>query len=858
MIRQHKISGNRIGARLCSALCLRRSMVRDDRGQALLLVLIAIMLFTLLVPIVVSDVISEDTNSAHGVNFEASLAAAEAGVQQYRNFLDVDSNYWKYTSSNNLYSDPALAAGGWQQIANTIPTEWFHYLPNTSFLPTGSGSVSPAVLLTVTGRAGAPGNYSYRTIQVTFQTTGLLTDAYFSQYETLDPSQDTAAAAVTTGGATSTVTPYAVSLPGAVPDTGGTTNNLWVALCQYDNWQPNAFIDNLGTAVASGGSGGTAMANPYKGGSYSTTYPYYGPWRGNEPNKSANNNTFIYTAGSGSTAWSVNVQDPCGPVYNFVAGETFNGPVYSDDQLWICNPGGGGGSGPTFSDGIAVGDMPAGGFPYAYTQWPAQPSAASPGWVDDGPLNWDASCGGYGAGTSSGENLGAAPNPHSAPQVSPQNVDTALLTQAGLGGCVYTGPTMIEFVAGGTYNVWSPDSATAISGIATGYGPSVGMCGTFSTTTAAGAFQTGLTIPPAGLLMYVNNLASSVTPPSLAQYVTAGALPAGATCLNPWKPYSPASSQINSQTCGVVSREGDVVVEGEVQGQVTLAAEDNIVVSRDITYECADTSGADDVAQQQSSSYVLPSGCYTESPPDVLGLVADGDVVIGHPAVCNTAVTPGCPDIPGSAPATADNALQTGMPGTCATEASGAGCSPTTPPVGTYVGYDDNTPVQTEPYEWPAVNPAGSATEYCGQQGVLNSGGGVDPQDGMEANQTLADVVPDCDLQNPVIDAATVALGGSLADEDWDAGANDAGGAYVQGADISWARGPFGYSGTTGYAKHFTYDTRLQYLTPPNMDLVAGLSWNAANWVACGTVNDSSVTNANAAGVCPALLNISG
>ena len=120
------------------------------------------------------------------------------------------------------------------------------------------------------------------------------------------------------------------------------------------------------------------------------------------------------------------------------------------------------------------------------------------------------------------------------------------------------------------------------------------------------------------------------------------------------------------------------------------------------------------------------------------------------------------------------------------------------------------------------------------------------------------DVVPDCDLQNPVVDAAVIALGGSLADEDWDAGPSDAGSAWVQGTDISWTRGPFGLGGQSGYYKQFNYDTRLQYLSPPAIDLVAGLTWSPSNWVACGSVNDSSVTNPSAAGVCPAIVNITG
>ncbi len=97
-------------------------MARGDGGQALVLSLIVILLISLLVPVILANVLSENTNSAHGTDFESALAAAEAGVQQYRNFLDVDSNYWRYSASSlPLVGDPAMSQGSWQQIPNTQP-----------------------------------------------------------------------------------------------------------------------------------------------------------------------------------------------------------------------------------------------------------------------------------------------------------------------------------------------------------------------------------------------------------------------------------------------------------------------------------------------------------------------------------------------------------------------------------------------------------------------------------------------------------------------------------------------------------------------------------------------------------------
>ena len=85
--------------------------------------------------------------------------------------------------------------------------------------------------------------------------------------------------------------------------------------------------------------------------------------------------------------------------------------------------------------------------------------------------------------------------------------------------------------------------------------------------TGTGCSNCGYQTPPA---------VSTVDPTHLA-------LPTGATCINPYY-YNLAA---NSPQC----TEGDAIVEGELQGQVTLATSADIIVSRDLTYQCADGSG---------------------------------------------------------------------------------------------------------------------------------------------------------------------------------------------------------------------------------------------------------------------------
>jgi hypothetical protein len=414
---------------------------------------------------------------------------------------------------------------------------------------------------------------------------------------------------------------------------------------------------------------------------------------------------------------------------------------------------------------------------------------------------------------------------------------------------------MIEFLAGGTFNVWSPYS----SGV---NAPPAATCGTFSAGVPMN--PNPLPIPAAGLVIYVQTVPTSppiaIIPPASLGGV---GLPAGATCSNPWKPYTPAPICASQ-----VGEEGDAIVEGELQGEVTLGSSNSIVVSRDLTYQCADTSSSP--AAQETAGYVLPAACSTEANPDVLGLAASSDVVISHPQQGTTPPTnqytfqpPSSGNFTLSCNGTATANISSGASaGTIQGDLGAVGACGSSPQVASNnPGFtitlvqsvtltssngnmsipsnsDDNVPNQTEPYEWPSS----TSSPFC-------------TTDGSEASQPaaalLADIYPDCMIQNPVIDAAIVSVQGSFADEDWDIGPSNAGSAYLQGTDVSFLRGPFGLEGVGGYDKEFSYDSRLTYLTPPSMIDIADLTWAGNSFVNCGSINDGTTTPP--ANVCPGL-----
>jgi hypothetical protein len=80
-----------------------------------------------------------------------------------------------------------------------------------------------------------------------------------------------------------------------------------------------------------------------------------------------------------------------------------------------------------------------------------------------------------------------------------------------------------------------------------------------------------------------------------------------------------------------------------------------------------------------------------------------------------------------------------------------------------------------------------------------------------------------CDLDNVVIDAAILALNNQYFVSNWDQGAG-LDNVYVNGSISEDWRGPVGY-GNSGYNKQYTYDQRLEYLSPPGYLNPGTSSW---------------------------------
>jgi type II secretory pathway pseudopilin PulG len=169
----------------------------------------------------------------------------------------------------------------------------------------------------------------------------------------------------------------------------------------------------------------------------------------------------------------------------------------------------------------------------------------------------------------------------------PSNSAIKAETLAGRGGCLYTGPTRIKLNNNGTMTIKSPFSKQ------TNNSP--------CPTNGTGAL-------PSNGVVYVQNVPSVASDPNYTNgcpYSVSGrAHPLG----------MPIASDISTYGC----RNGDVFIEGTLDGQLTVAAENNIDITWNLTYK--NGVGGD----------------------DLLGLVANNYVEVYHPVQCTSGNSSSC------------------------------------------------------------------------------------------------------------------------------------------------------------------------------------------------------------------------
>lgn len=301
-------------------------------------------------------------------------------------------------------------------------------------------------------------------------------------------------------------------------------------------------------------------------------------------------------------------EDPTRPascLINFVAGDTFDGQVHSNDTLNIC--------GGTFKQRVTT---------------------ANPNRNSSGNLYTQTSCSGtpvFTAGAPSNAALITMPPV----QVQLDQVRTDIPAKVPVPGCLYTGPTKITFsVSGGTayMNVISPwTKATQLNPTGTPPGSAPAFCGkpgdptktqAQNAGTLSGATGQTIAIGPSSQLYnnlaYVQSVPTTVGDPNYwlaAAYPNANGLKCvGADNISAGNGLGyPILNEVVSTYAPYNCRAGDVFIEGTMHSAMTVSADHFAFITNKLVY--------------------------SDPANDMLGLVGAGAVWVWDPQVC-TSPTP--------------------------------------------------------------------------------------------------------------------------------------------------------------------------------------------------------------------------
>lgn len=162
----------------------RASRAGGEEGIAMITVILLILVISLVALGVVAEAGAQQPLARENQNWQAALAAADAGASDYLSHLNSDANYWQYTPTSPGPGNPAFT--GWVPVPST-QHEWFRYDVNNSAKPT-----TGEVVVTVSGMAGGngtPGSTSsaIRTVKLTFRQQSFLNNLITQNYSLLDP-----------------------------------------------------------------------------------------------------------------------------------------------------------------------------------------------------------------------------------------------------------------------------------------------------------------------------------------------------------------------------------------------------------------------------------------------------------------------------------------------------------------------------------------------------------------------------------------------------------------------------------------------------------------------------------------------
>ena len=156
---------------MMSRFMCRRLANRDDSGFAMLTVLLAMVILTLLGSVLLANGLSALPLARHQQDFNAALGAAEAGVDDYIARLNQNYNYATSPDSNTAFTSFVPVAAG-------SPSSYTYAVDSSQLAATGG------ITLSVTGQTGKV----TRTVRVGLRPYGFLDALSQTDYNIVDPA----------------------------------------------------------------------------------------------------------------------------------------------------------------------------------------------------------------------------------------------------------------------------------------------------------------------------------------------------------------------------------------------------------------------------------------------------------------------------------------------------------------------------------------------------------------------------------------------------------------------------------------------------------------------------------------------
>ena len=156
---------------------MRERTRTGEDGVAMITVMMIMVVLTLLMAATVNYAVQSEPLSRRDQDWNAALAAAQAGVDDYLYRLQQDDNYYLFSTTNPpIQANDALT--GWQTIPGPANQGQFHYSADlTQYASQG------IVQLVATGRVRGV----QRTIRANLRRRNFLDYLYLTDYESLDP-----------------------------------------------------------------------------------------------------------------------------------------------------------------------------------------------------------------------------------------------------------------------------------------------------------------------------------------------------------------------------------------------------------------------------------------------------------------------------------------------------------------------------------------------------------------------------------------------------------------------------------------------------------------------------------------------